>query len=192
MNASLVPDKGFIDHKKCSEALLQSLAEDVDPSLYRFGHTKIFFKAGVIGHLEELRDDRIGFILTRFQTFLRCKLAAEKYRKIVNERDGSQIIQANWRAYIKLKDWPWMELFYKIKPLLNSAEKRKEMDELKAEYDAMKEELEREVKRRKELEESYVDIVQAKNAMNQRLTGEYARSKPRGELGDGCIGNVRG
>ena len=172
MNASLVPDKGFIDHKKCSEALLQSLAEDVDPSLYRFGHTKIFFKAGVIGHLEELRDDRIGFILTRFQTFLRCKLAAEKYRKIVNERDGSQIIQANWRAYIKLKDWPWMELFYKIKPLLNSAEKRKEMDELKAEYDAMKEELEREVKRRKELEESYVDIVQAKNAMNQRLTGE--------------------
>ena len=49
MNASLVPDKGFVDHRKCSEALLQSLAEEVDPVLYRFGHTKLFFKAGMSG-----------------------------------------------------------------------------------------------------------------------------------------------
>merc|ERR1711990_262972 len=71
MDTKSVPDKGFVDHKKASEALLQSIHEDVAPELYRFGHTKLFFKAGVIGHLEELRDDKIGQILTRFQTFCR-------------------------------------------------------------------------------------------------------------------------
>lgn len=171
MNASVVPDKGFIDHKKCSEALLASMAEEVDVQLYRFGLTKLFFKAGVIGHMEELRDDKIGQVLSHFQTFIRAKLAKDKFQKLVNERDGSAIIQANWRAFLKLKDWPWMHLFYKIKPLLNSAEKRKEMDELKAEYEEMKKELEKEVKRRKELEEQYIELVQAKNTLSQRLSG---------------------
>ena len=73
MNASVVPDKGFIDHKKCSEALLASLSEEVDVQLYRFGLTKLFFKAGVIGHMEELRDDKIGQVLSHFQTFIRAK-----------------------------------------------------------------------------------------------------------------------
>ena len=172
MNASVVPDKGFIDHKKCSEALLASMSEEVDVQLYRFGLTKLFFKAGVIGHMEELRDDKIGQVLSHFQTFIRGKLAKDKFDKLVAERDGSQIIQANWRAFMKLKDWPWMHLFYKIKPLLNSAEKRKEMDELKAEYEEMKKELEKEVKRRKELEEQYIELVQAKNTLSQRLSGE--------------------
>ena len=172
MNTAAVPDKGFVDHKKASEALLQSLHEDVEPALYRFGHTKLFFKAGVIGHLEELRDDRIGQILTRFQTFCRFKIAKDMFTKVISERDGSLIIQGNWRAFMKLKDWPWMHLFYKIKPLLNSAEKRKEMDELMAEYNEMKKQLEIEVKRRKELEESYVDAIQGKNNLSQRLNGE--------------------
>merc|ERR1711990_209042 len=61
---------------------------------------------------------------------------------------------------------------YKIKPLLNSAEKRKEMDELMAEYNEMKKQLEIEIKKRKELEESYVDAIQGKNNLNQRLNGE--------------------
>ena len=73
MNASVVPDKGFIDHKKCSEALLASMSEEVDVQLYRFGLTKLFFKAGVIGHMEELRDDKIGQVLSHFQTFIRAK-----------------------------------------------------------------------------------------------------------------------
>ena len=79
---------------------------------------------------------------------------------------------------MKLKDWPWMHLFYKIKPLLNSAEKRKEMDELKAEYEEMKKELEKEVKRRKELEEQYIELVQAKNTLSQRLSGQGSTNRP--------------
>ena len=140
--------------------------------MYRFGHTKIFFKAGVIGHLEELRDDKIGEILTKLQSYYRAKFAREKFRKIVAERDGALVVQANWRAFIQLKDWCWMHLIYKIRPLLNTAEKRKEMDELKNEYDELKKQLEIESKQRKKLEESYVELVQAKNALISSMTGE--------------------
>ena len=79
------------------------MADECAPELYRFGHTKLFFKAGVIGHLEELRDDKIGEILTKFQSYIRAKFAKEKYQKIVNERDGALVVQANWRAYMNLK-----------------------------------------------------------------------------------------
>lgn len=96
--------------------------------------------------MEELRDDKIGEILTKFQSYIRAKFAKEKFLKIINERDGALVVQANWRAYMTLKDWPWMHLIYKIRPLLNTAEKRKEMDELKAEYDELKKQLEIESK----------------------------------------------
>ncbi|KAI1902149.1 hypothetical protein AGOR_G00041730 [Albula goreensis] len=45
----------FIDSKKGAEKLLGSL--DIDHQQYRFGHTKVFFKAGLLGQLEEMRDD---------------------------------------------------------------------------------------------------------------------------------------
>ena len=90
---------------------------------------------------------------------------------------------------MKLKDWPWMHLFYKIKPLLNSAEKRKEMDELKAEYEEMKKELEKEVKRRKELEEQYIELVQAKNTLSQRLSGQGSTNRPT-KFGSKLLGLV--
>lgn len=53
--------------------------------------------------MEELRDDKIGEILTKFQSYIRAKFAKEKYQKIVNERDGALVVQANWRAYMNLK-----------------------------------------------------------------------------------------
>ena len=53
--------------------------------------------------MEELRDDKIGEILTKFQSYIRAKFAKEKFQKIVNERDGALVVQANWRAYMNLK-----------------------------------------------------------------------------------------
>merc|ERR1712226_1655855 len=172
LNAKAIPEKGFMDPRKAGETLLGSISDEVAPELYRFGHTKVFFKAGVIGHMEELRDDKIGEILTKLQSFIRARFAKEKYQRIVNERDGAMVVQANWRAYIQLKDWLWMHLLYKIRPLLNTAEKRKEMDELKTEYEELKKQLEIETKARKKIEDTYVELVQAKNAILAGLTGE--------------------
>lgn len=42
-------------------------------------------------------------------------------------RDALLVIQWNLRAFMGVKNWPWMKLYFKIKPLLKSAETEKEM-----------------------------------------------------------------
>lgn len=56
-----------------------------------------------------------------------------------------------------------MKLFFKIKPLLKSAETEKEMANMKEEFLKLKEALEKSEARRKELEEKQVSLVQEKN-----------------------------
>ena len=64
MNPSAIPRGKFIDAKKACEMVISTLSE-VATENYRFGHTKLFFKAGMIGLLEDLRDERISSILTK-------------------------------------------------------------------------------------------------------------------------------
>ncbi|KAG8140996.1 hypothetical protein E2320_003633 [Naja naja] len=91
---------------------------------------RVFFKAGLLGHLEELRDERLSRIITRIQARARGQLMRIEFRKIMERRDALLIIQYNIRAFMGVKNWPWMKLFFKIKPLLKSAETEKEMQEL--------------------------------------------------------------
>ncbi|PKU27238.1 hypothetical protein llap_22458 [Limosa lapponica baueri] len=84
LNASAIPDGQFMDSKKASEKLLGSI--DVDHTQYRFGHTKVFFKAGLLGLLEEMRDDKLAEIITRTQARCRGFLMRVEYRRMVERR----------------------------------------------------------------------------------------------------------
>ena len=79
------------------------------------------------------------------------------------------IIKWNIRAFNAVKHWPWMKLFFKIKPLLKSAATEKEMANLKEEYAKLKEALERSEAKRKELEERQVSLIQEKNDLSLQL-----------------------
>lgn len=57
--------KGFMDGKKACEKMIASL--ELDPNLYRVGQSKIFFRAGVLAHLEEERDYKITDLIVNFQ-----------------------------------------------------------------------------------------------------------------------------
>ncbi|CBY10156.1 unnamed protein product [Oikopleura dioica] len=171
LNPNAVPKAGFIDPKKACEKILGGITS-IDVQVYRFGHTKLFFKAGIIGALEDLRDDKIAEILTKLQTRMRFNLSRAVFLKTLKERDGAVVIQSNWRAYTTLKDWEWQKLLFKIRPLLNTAEKKAEFDELLKEYEEMKKELEIESKRRKQLEQEYSKFIQLKNRLISEFAGE--------------------
>lgn len=79
------------------------------------------------------------------------------------------VIQWNIRAFYSVKNWPWMCLFFKIKPLLRSAATEKELVALKEEFQKIKEALERSEVKRKELEERQVSLVQEKNDLSLQL-----------------------
>ncbi|XP_053242254.1 myosin-15 isoform X1 [Podarcis raffonei] len=170
LNPSAIPEDKFVDSRKAAEKLLASL--DIDHNQYKFGHTKVFFKAGLLGHLEEMRDERLAKILTLIQSRARGRLMRIEFQKIVERRDALLVIQWNIRAFMVVKNWPWMKLFFKIKPLLKSAETEKEMANMKEEFLKLKEALEKSEARRKELEEKQVSLVQEKNDLLLQLQAE--------------------
>merc|ERR1712168_1272827 len=71
--------KGFMDGKKACEKMIEAL--ELDQNLYRIGQSKIFFRAGVLAHLEEERDLRITDLVVKFQAYCRGLLARRNYQK---------------------------------------------------------------------------------------------------------------
>ncbi|KAG8521881.1 Myosin-3, partial [Galemys pyrenaicus] len=170
LNASAIPEGQFIDSKKACEKLLASI--DIDHTQYKFGHTKVFFKAGLLGTLEEMRDDRLAKLITRTQAVCRGFLMRVEFQKMVQRRESIFCIQYNIRSFMNVKHWPWMKLYFKIKPLLKSAETEKEMATMKEEFQKTKDELAKSEAKRKELEEKLVTLVQEKNDLQLQVQAE--------------------
>ena len=64
---------------------------------------------------------------------------------------------------MNVKHWPWMRLYFKLKPLLKSAESEKEMVQMKEDFTKLKEDLAKSENKRREMEEKMIYIVQEKN-----------------------------
>ncbi|OCT66360.1 myosin-4 [Xenopus laevis] len=187
LNANAIPEGQFIDSKKAAEKLLASI--DVDHTQYRFGHTKVFFKAGLLGVLEEMRDDKLAEIITKTQALCRGFLMRVEFKKMVERRDAIYVIQYNIRAFMNVKHWPWMKLYFKIKPLLKSAETEKEMANIKVEFDKTKEALAKSEARKKELEEKMVALLQEKNDLQLQCQSEFENLADSEERCEGLIKN---
>ncbi|XP_073435871.1 myosin-3-like [Dendrobates tinctorius] len=170
LNASAIPEGQFIDSKKACEKLLGSI--DIDHNQYKFGHTKVFFKAGLLGTLEEMRDDRLTLLITRTQALCRGFLMRQEFQKMMERREAIFSIQYNIRAFMNVKHWPWMKLYFKIKPLLRSAETEKEMAAMKEEFTKTKDNLAKSEAKRKELEERMVKLLQEKNDLHLQVQSE--------------------
>ncbi|XP_035490909.1 myosin-7-like [Scophthalmus maximus] len=187
LNPAAIPEGQFIDSRKGAEKLLGSL--DIDHNQYKFGHTKVFFKAGLLGLLEEMRDERLSKIITAIQARSRGLLSRIEFQKIVERRDALLVIQWNVRSFMGVKNWPWMKLFFKIKPLLRSAETEKEMANMKEEFLKLKEAYAKSEARRKELEEKMVSILQEKNDLQLQVQAEQDNLCDAEERCEGLIKN---
>ncbi|KAL0978177.1 hypothetical protein UPYG_G00167070 [Umbra pygmaea] len=170
LNASVIPDGQFMDNKKASEKLLASI--DVDKSQYKFGHTKVFFKAGLLGTLEEMRDEKLATLVTMTQALCRGFLMRREFKKMIERREAIYSVQYNIRSFMNVKTWPWMKLYFKIKPLLKSAETEKEMAQMKENFEKMKEDLAKALAKIKGLEEKMVSLLQEKNDLQLQIASE--------------------
>uniref|UniRef100_A0A4W5L1D2 Myosin motor domain-containing protein n=1 Tax=Hucho hucho TaxID=62062 RepID=A0A4W5L1D2_9TELE len=157
LNASVIPEGQFMDNKKASEKLLGSI--DINHDDYKFGHTKVFFKAGLLGVLEEMRDEKLAVLVGMVQALSRGFLMRKEFTKMMERRDAVFTIQYNIRSFMNVKTWPWMKVYFKIKPLLKSAETEKELANMKENFDKMKTDLAKALTRKKELEEKMVSML---------------------------------
>uniref|UniRef100_H2YYW5 Myosin motor domain-containing protein n=1 Tax=Ciona savignyi TaxID=51511 RepID=H2YYW5_CIOSA len=169
LNPNAAPEGQFMDSKKSSEKLLGSI--DINHEAYKLGHTKVFFRAGMIGKLEEMRDNKLSSIFKLIQARMRGMLMRREYQKMIERRQACRIIQSNLRAFFGMANCEWMKLMFKIKPLLKTAESAKEL-EMEKEFAETKVNLEKETKRRKELEEMQVSFIQEKNDLVMQLQAQ--------------------
>ncbi|VDP27395.1 unnamed protein product [Schistosoma mattheei] len=166
---NVIPD-GFVDGRQVTEKLLE--ATQLDKNLYQCGNTKVFFKAGTLAHLEDLRDDKLNGIISLFQAEIRGYLMRKQYKKLQDQRVALTLMQRNIRKYLVLRNWPWWRLYTKVKPMLNIARQEEEMKKAAEELAKLKEEFEKLEKLKKELEEQNVTVLQQKNDLFLQLQTE--------------------
>ncbi|XP_018304549.1 myosin heavy chain, muscle isoform X10 [Mycetomoellerius zeteki] len=144
----------------------------LDPDSYRIGHTKVFFRAGVLGQMEELRDERLSKIVSWMQAYIRGYLSRKDYKKLQEQRLALVVVQRNLRKYLQLRTWPWWKLWQKIKPLLNVTRIEDEMAALEEKARKAQEAFEKEEKLRKELEDMNSKLLTEKTNLLRQLEGE--------------------
>jgi myosin heavy subunit len=107
--------------KKATSAILEDVK--MESELYRIGITKVLFKAGVLGTLEEYRDTAISKILTLIQGQIRCYIMKKNIQKMIEQKKAIGSLQRNFKAYNTLRNWPWWNLMTYVKPLLQGAKR---------------------------------------------------------------------
>merc|ERR1719383_250796 len=90
----------------------------LDKEKWRLGHTKVFFRAGVLGLMEETREDKIGSVLSWLQAGARGKSSRMQFKKLQDQKLALYAAQRAIRAYMMSKTWLWMQIWLAIKPNL--------------------------------------------------------------------------
>ncbi|XP_020720197.1 myosin heavy chain, muscle isoform X12 [Bombus affinis] len=158
------------DPQKATQLILDAI--NLEPELYRMGLTKVFFRAGVLGQMEELRDERLSKIVSWMQAYIRGYLSRKEYKKLQDQRLALVVVQRNLRKYLQIRTWPWWKLWQKVKPLLNVTRIEDELAALEEKARKAQEAFEKEEKLRKELEEQNTKLVSERNALQRQLDGE--------------------
>ncbi|CAF4605460.1 unnamed protein product, partial [Rotaria sp. Silwood2] len=158
----------FMDSKAAVKKMIQEL--ELDENLYRIGLTKIFFRSGVLGHLEEERDLKLTDIMTQLQALCRGVLARKNYQRRIQQLNAIRVLQRNGRALMKIRNWKWWRLFTKIKPLLHVARQDDELKQKQEEVDRLKTEMGSRIIQVQEMEQKLQLLQQERSALNERLT----------------------
>ncbi|XP_072574052.1 unconventional myosin-Vc isoform X2 [Paramormyrops kingsleyae] len=105
---------GLMDKKQTCKNVLQRLIQD--PNQYKFGRTKIFFRAGQVAYLEKLRSDRLREACITIQKhlrgwnqrkkFLRMQAAAttiQQYvrgKRLIRQAITAEMLKQAWAAIV--------------------------------------------------------------------------------------------
>merc|ERR1711981_551777 len=98
---------------------------------YRLGHTKVFFRAGILGYMEEVREDRIGAVISWLQAQARGKASRIIFRKLQDRKLALYCMQRTIRNYYIGKTWLWWQMWLAVKPNLKCTK----FAQYKAEYE---------------------------------------------------------
>ncbi|KEI42255.1 uncharacterized protein L969DRAFT_97785 [Mixia osmundae IAM 14324] len=182
-----VSSDGFVNGRLASQRMVESL--ELDPTTFRIGLTKVFFRAGVLASLEERRDTLLADTFSRLQATCRGIITRHATRKILHRANAVRVIQRNARVYLELQDWPWWDLYTRVRPLLAASRvddnlRKREQELVRAKNEAVREKQERDKleavqatlrAERRQIE----DALQAERALTLEKDTHLLRSKEK-------------
>ena len=120
------------DAEKASKKMLKKMSDTNKLQLenFKIGKTKVFFKAGILARLEDLRDEALTVIMVKLQSACRAYLARCGYRRLQKQQYAVFQVQNNVRSWLTLRSWPWYKLYQKVKPLLVGLRSNAEVEAL--------------------------------------------------------------
>ncbi|PVV02902.1 hypothetical protein BB560_002643 [Smittium megazygosporum] len=173
----VIPKDRFVDGKSAVRLMLNGM--QIDPSNYKLGNSKVFFRAGVLAEIEEKRDIKLSRILTILQALARGFVCRRRFQKRIAQAKSIRLLQKNVMFYNNLTEWPWWKLYMKIKPLLNVTQldeelKKKELliSELNSKVDAergLKEQYQKEVSSWESRSQELERLVMEERNISQEL-----------------------
>merc|ERR1719334_1093927 len=119
------------DQKAAAKVILESIEEVNDK--WRLGHTKVFFRAGAVGCVEETREECIKAILNYIQGLARGYCSRMEYKKLIYKRDMIPVMQRNMKKYLFFRDWTWYFLVNGTKRFIGQVDMEAEIAALEEE-----------------------------------------------------------
>merc|ERR1712141_449182 len=92
---------------------------------------KVFFRAGILGFMEETREDKIGSVLALLQAQARGKASRLVFKKMQDQKLALYCLQRTIRNFKIGKTWNWWILWLAVKPNLKCTK----FAQYKAEYE---------------------------------------------------------
>ena len=157
------------DAKKAAESICVDM---LDKERFRIGHSKIFFRAGVLGYLEEVRDDVVTKLIRMLQGHCFATVSRKHYQKRLKQRKLLAVIQRAFRKYLSLRHWGWFSIIQKTKPLIGMINIEEEIQILEDAATHAVEEYQAETEARKQFEEANSRLMDEKLALLKRIETE--------------------
>ena len=164
--------RGYMDGREACRRMVTAL--ELDDTIFKLGTSKIFFKAGVLAELEERRDALLFDVFSRLQAVARMWTARRQMKKILNRAVAVRTIQRNARVYGELREWPWWQLYTKVRPLLAATRNDEELRKKEMELTLVKERAERDKQEREALEKLKMSLEAEKRKVEDDLEAERA------------------
>jgi len=86
--------------------------------IYRLGHTMVFFRAGAMAKLEEIRDTIVLRLTRMLQGQVMMYLRTPEINKRRDQRELIKVCQRQFRKYLAMRYWGWWIVIQKTRALI--------------------------------------------------------------------------
>merc|ERR1719356_761314 len=121
------------DNKVAVYALMDKI--DFPRDRYRLGHTVIFYRAGALAYLEEIRDELVIKLVRMIQGEALKRIRGAVYKKKFDQRELIKVAQRNFRKFLSMRDWGWFVIIQKTRGLIGLPNPQEELEQLLAQLE---------------------------------------------------------